>query len=173
MRSYYRELKTGHHAGAGIHYFLFENIGLGLAYSRFRSTNQRDNVIVTYPSGQSRLGRLKDDLFIQYIGPVASVRSFSADRKTQFVSDFSLGYMAYRNDATLIDNYKLKGHTAGLMLKLGLEGDLDELIGMGVYVSLIYGVLTSIEYNGERVDLKNNPENISRIDLGIALRWNK
>jgi len=156
-----------------------ENVGFGLRYSMFRTENQTDNIYVyNNVTGYSSTGMLKDDISIQYIGPTLCTRISSANRKTHFVSGFSMGYLSYKNNATVISNFQLTSGALGLWWDLGLDLQLDRNLILGLSLSYTMGILRYYDYKDETTSRtinleKDSFENISRIDVSVALKWNR
>lgn len=179
FRQYVKDLQSGYHLGADFSYFTSENIGFGIKYSMFKTGNELDNIYaVDTVTGQVRTGKLKDDITIQYFGPTICTRISSSNKKTHFISNFSLGYLSYKNNATVIDNFILTSGTLGLMWDLGVDFSIDKNLSLGLFFAYKLGTLNQFNYdNGKqnktiKLD-KDNVESISRIDLSVGLRWNK
>ncbi|PIY02931.1 MAG: hypothetical protein COZ21_11605 [Bacteroidetes bacterium CG_4_10_14_3_um_filter_31_20] len=179
FKQYVKELKSGYHFGGDFSYFTSENIGFGIKYSMFRTGNELNNIYaVDTVTGQVRTGKLKDDITIQYFGPILCTKISSANKKTHFISDFSLGYLSYKNNATVIENFTLTSGTLGLFLDLGVDFAIDNNLSLGLFFSYTLGTLNQYNYNdgkqSKTIKLDaNNLESISRIDLSVGLRWNK
>jgi opacity protein-like surface antigen len=179
FHQYIKDLKSGYHLGADFSYFSSEYIGFGLKYSLFRTKNEVDNVSATDPvTGQVRTGTLKDDITLHYVGPTLCTRLSSANKKTHFVADYSLGYLSYKNNATVIDDFTLTSETLGIMLGLGVDFTIDKNMTLGFLFTYTGGALNHFNYNdGQQTKTiqldKENLESVSRIDLSVALRWYK
>lgn len=176
---YVKNLKTGHHWGADISFFTSENIGFGLAWSMFRTTNVLDGVsVLDTLTGQVRIGRLMDDMTIQYIGPTFCTAISSASGKSRFMSVFSLGYMPYKNNAVVVDQFTLKSWTVGLLLDLGYEMAIAKDLYLGLSASWKGGTLNHYQYTNGSLDgrIELDAEelvSISRIDLSAGIRWSR
>lgn len=179
FQQYVKDLKSGYHIGEDFSYFISENIGFGAKYTIYRASNQLDNIYaVDTVTGQVRTGKLKDDITIQYFGPTICKRISSTNKKTNFISDFSLGYLSYKDNATVIDNFTLTSGTFGLFWDLGVDFSIDKNLSLGLFFSYTIGTLNQYYYDdGSKTKTikldQNNSENISRIDLSVGLRWNK
>jgi hypothetical protein len=179
FQQYTKDLKSGYHLGGDFSFFTSENIGLGIKHSMFRTGNELDNIYIVDPvTGQARTGKLKDDITIQYFGPAICTRVSSANKKTHFISDLSLGYLLYKNNATVIDDFTLTSGTLGLMWDFGADLSIDKNLSLGLFFAYKLGTLSQYNYDdgkqSKTIKLdKDNLENISRIDLSVGLRWNK
>ena len=179
FQQYVKDLKSGYHFGGDFTFFTSENIGFGIKYSMFKTKNELDNIYaVDSITGQTRTGKLKDDITIQFFAPTFSTRFSSANKKTNFITDFSLGYLSYKNNATVIDNFTLTGGTVGLLFDLGVDFSIAKNLSLGFCFAYTLGTLNQYDYNdGKQTKTikldKDNLEGISRIDFSVGLRWNK
>jgi hypothetical protein len=178
FKKYYKDLKTGHHIGGEAGYFISKNIGVGLKYSNFNSKNKIENIIATNTiTGQSRIGSLKDNITIRYFAPVFYLRLYSRNKQLIYSSDFSFGYLDYKNNATLIDDYIVTGKTLGMHMNFGVDLMIDRNLSLGLGLSGTLGSLSRIVMTSggskQTIDLKENEmESLSRVDFSIGLRWN-
>ncbi|REJ82890.1 MAG: hypothetical protein DWQ44_01875 [Bacteroidetes bacterium] len=179
LLSYMKDLKSGYHYGADFTVFKSENIGFGGKYSMFRTSNQLENVyVVSTTNGQIRTGILRDDIRIQYFGPAICTRLNTSNPNANVLLDFSLGYMTYKNNATLIEDFTLQSDALGLMWNVGIDKPIDENLVLGIFLAFKFGALRYYDYQDQnqirRIELdEDNYENITRIDLSIGLRWRK
>jgi hypothetical protein len=177
FRSYTKGLKSGHHFGGDVGYFWSENIGLGLKTTIFKTKNELNNIYVTNnETKQTRYGNMKDDISIQYFAPVLYTRFYSGNRKTVFFSNFSLGYLNYKNRATLIDDFKITGNTIGYEIDFGTDLKLNNRLSFNLGLGLTAGSLNKLEINnGSSTQVKTlekeKRENISRLDVSMGLSY--
>lgn len=174
FRQYVKELKSGFHLGGDMSYFFSENIGLGLRYSIFKSRNERDNVSTVDDNGQVRTGQIRDNITIQYIGPVFSTTYGSSKTKPRVITNISLGYLRYRDRAVLIDKFTLTGKNLGLLVDVGVLVPIDKHFALDFTLGLTAGTLKEITYqdnNGSRIiELdKDSLESLARLDLSIGI----
>lgn len=90
--------------------------------------------------------------------------------------NLGLGYMGYRDDAVIIDNYTLKGGTLGISWDIGYDLGISRTFALGFQIAYLGGILTQYELSDgnttQTVELtKGNYESLSRIDLSIGLRF--
>lgn len=179
IQNYYKDLKTGYNIGFDFTYFNSENIGFGLIYSLFRTSNQLSNIsILDSVTGKFRTGELKDDITLHYIGPSLCTRINSFNKKTSFISNISLGYLSYQNSVTVIDNFKLNGNSLGLLWDIGMDYSIKKNLLLGIIFSYKFGTLSHVKYkDGIQIRTLNFDQNeflnISRIDLSIGLKWTR
>jgi len=177
-KSYENDLKQGYHFGGDITYYKSDNIGFGLKYLNFNAHNSADNVIVTNTNtGQVSIGKIEDNITVQFIGPALYTRLYSANRQVMFSTSLSLGYLGYRDNATVIENYVITGSTIGMVLNLGVDFMVDKDFAVGLGLSYIMGTLTQIDINDgnvtKTVTLSSDEyESLSRLDISVGLRLN-
>jgi hypothetical protein len=175
FKQYIKELKSGYHFGADATVFISERTGVGLKYANFGTSNEAF-VSGTDPSGTTQTGIMRDDITIQYIAPVLASRTVFRNQTTILNTGFSLGYLSYENNATLIDQFKLTGSTVGVGFSFGLENKLSKNLGLEFGLGMIAGSLSQFEKttgnSKQTITLeKEKRENISRIDVSVGLKW--
>ena len=177
FNQYYKNLKSGYHFGGDVTFFFAENIGVGFSYSSFITKEELNNIYATnIVTVITRTGKLKDDITIQYYGPTLCSRVSSKNKKSNFISCLSIGYVTYNNNATLIDNFIIKGNTIGLMGNVGVDFALDNNFALGITAAYTVGSLS--EYtkdDGNSIRSfkleQNKYESINHLDLSVALKW--
>jgi hypothetical protein len=165
LHQYVRELRSGLHFGGDFNYFFSQNTGLGLRYSIYRASNEMSNVPL--PHGR---GRLKDDITIQYVGPVLSTSFGASQNKPRFVSNFSLGYLSYKNEATAINYFTLRGETLGLLCDFGVVVPIDKDVSIDFMFGLTTGTL-ELERKSPFGGTSINREGLARIDFSIGINF--
>ncbi|MDD5570867.1 MAG: hypothetical protein PHD97_06885 [Bacteroidales bacterium] len=178
FRQYYKELKSGYHFGGEAGYFISEAIGLGIKYANFRTSNIMSNIYVKDTiTGAIRTGILKNDITVQYFGPSLYVRFYSKNKMVAFTSNYSMGYLYYKNDVVVVDRYTLISGTVGMIYDFGVDFMLDRNLAFGLGFSYVMGTLNEYKTNNgssvQTIKLKNNElESISRIDLSMGIKLN-
>lgn len=178
LQQYIKDLKAGYHLGGDFNYFFSENIGLGLKYSIYRASNELNNVYIVDGSGQGRTGKVKDEITIHYFGPTISTAFSSSNKKCRFISNFSLGYLTYKDKVIIIDDFVLTSKTLGMLLDFGIDVPINRNSSISFIFSYTMGTLTHYDYQSNGITStikldKESYENISRIDLSIGLRLSK
>lgn len=173
LEDYTKDLKSGYHYGADITYFHKENYGMGLKYNAFRSKNSMDVYADNYG-----YGKMSDDITIHYCGPTFNIRTFNTNKKDAFLMTLSVGYLRYVDNATLLGyEYKITGNTIGTNIGLGYDIGLSENLALGLGVAVTVGSLSKVEVDygtsKETIDLETEKESLTRLDLSIALIFNK
>ncbi len=177
LNSYYKELKTGHHFGGELAYFFNPYLGVGAKYTAFRTKNAMEVPVVPHPHGSNQMVEVfRDDIQTHYIGPAFVTRLLSESGKVALKTAVSLGYVYYVNNAKFYgSSTKITGSTVGLALELGPDLYLDQNLSVGISVGMMMGFLSKAELKspfGKQILELNEPDNLSRLDLAVTLRWN-
>ncbi|MBN2613654.1 MAG: hypothetical protein JXB00_19010 [Bacteroidales bacterium] len=175
FRDYFEELKSGHQFSVDLSYYFSEHLGAGFKYNRYWSSNKINSVYMTLPDGTIRNGAMSDNIGIQFAGPFVSTRILNRNKRNSLNILFAVGYLGYKDIATLIDDYTITGNTMGVCWDIGYDIGISKNLAIGFQVSLTSGTLTEITatdgINTETIKLeKENYENISHVDLSIGLR---
>lgn len=178
-RDYLKGLKAGYHYGANAVFFFNDKWGAGIEYSGFRAGNEadiwrQDSAFVV------RTGKLKSDMTISFIGPSFCGRDiFGQNENIHLVGTFALGYLSYKDNATVFDDYLITGGTVGAMFSFSFDVALQKNIFLGVQASLLGGSLSKLTYKNiatgttETIEMEEDSrENVSRIDLSGGIRIN-
>ena len=178
FKSYIKKLKSGYHFGGDITYYFAENLGVGIKYYLFKSSNSMDNIYLEDIDGKRIYGIMSDDLTISFIGPTFSTKLLNDDKNNAFLIGLSLGYMGYSNDKVIIDKYKMTGGTMGLSVDFGYDIGLSENLALGFQVSLLTGTLSKYDWDDGRnittIKLeKGSYESLNRFDFSVGLRFMK
>lgn len=176
FRDYYNNLKTGfsyHLDGA---FYLNKFIGVGLHYSHFRTSNSLNNVIF-FRTRDTIIGTLSDDITVNFFAPTANFKFGSTQNKFSAIARAGIGYASYLNQAQQGDPYKITGSTVGIHLAGNLEYnltyDLALFVKAGIYSIFYTGYTVENKKTGnkETIDFEDEPDNNSRIDLHIGIRY--
>jgi len=91
LRDHAKQLKSGYNWGADIHFLTSENLGFGLKYNTFYSSNVENNVNLTLPDNTVLYG-IKDVNYIHFIGPSVLFKIVSSNGKNAWVSSVNWVY---------------------------------------------------------------------------------
>ncbi len=177
LQGHIKGFRSGYHLGADFTFFPAESFGIGVKYSLFRTGHESDNLYVTSPkTGQTGTGKIKDDITLHYIGPSLCLQTSSVRQKVNVIAEISMGYLSYTNKAVVIDPFTLSGGTLSGSLALGADFRIREGLAAGFYISYTSGLFGQIRYDDGLyrrtiVLAKDNPENLTRIDLSLGIRW--
>ena len=176
--NYFKRLKSGYHFGGDISYYYYELFGVGAKSFVFKASNKMDDIYLEDSNGNRRFGKMSDDVTIFYVGPMASTRYLSRNKRNAFIVSMSVGYMGYSNDIVFIDKNKMKGSTVGMAFDIGYDIGISKNFSLGFQFSFLSGSLSKYTLSDgiitETVKLeKDDYENISRIDFSIGLRFGR
>ena len=174
LRDHAKQLKSVYNWGADIHFLTSENLGFGLKYNTFYSSNVENNVSQTLPNNTVLYG-IKDVNYIHFIGPSVLFKFVSSNGKNAWVSSASIGYMGYKQEQQIGNrNSTYTAATLGGNLDFGYDIYLSKKLSLGLMVSFAAGSLgeVDLEENGisQTIELDER-ENLSRIDFSAGLRW--
>ncbi len=157
--SYIDQLRLGFQFGADINYHFNNYWGLGAKFSTFIASAS------SYPN--------EDHTTTFYIGPVCNLRILSATKKNAFITEFSLGYLRYRDSGKYYSQEGLiTANAFGVVLGIGYDIGLSKHVALGLNLSLLGGSFSDFYYNSEKQTLPNNQrENLGRIDFTIGIRF--
>lgn len=175
-QKYISALKNGTSYGVEATYYLFEVFGFGVKMLNYNTSNSA-MVTASLSSGERWTGKMSDKINITYMGPVASYRLFSANRKHALLMNAGLGYLYYKDKAFLAEEYILSNGTLGLHFDVGYEYALNKSLSIGIEASYIAGTLGSVNVktNGQSFNYSlgnNNRESLSTLSIMAGLRLN-
>jgi hypothetical protein len=178
FEKYYNDLKTGHHFGGDLGYFLGKHIGFGFNYSIFKTENEIKNVSFTFANGTTKTGTLRDDITIQTFGPVFWSRLNFFHQTGGLLPHASIGYVSYKNNALIADKAELSAGTIGITLGAIADFAIDDKIALTLNLQYSTAFLTQnkiTDATGTHIQKFEDGavEDISHIDIGIGVRWVK
>lgn len=176
--NYAKDLKSGYHLGGDLTYFVAEQLGFGLRYYLFMSSNSMDNIYVDDINGNRRYGSMSDDIKIFFIGPAYSTRFLNGNKTNAFLMNLSLGYMGFNDNKVVIDNYKVTGNALGLSLDIGYDISISKNLMLGFQIAFITASISKFYWNDgtttQTVELESGKyESLNRLDFSVGLRWLK
>ena len=174
---YTEKLKSGFQWGLNGSYYFMENLGVGLMYNRFRTTESIRQVFTQDSLGNYREGMVRDDITINYYGLSINSRFYNSKKTGAFTMGLSLGYMTYEDKAVFFDAFTLKGANLGMAFDLGYHFEISEGITLGIKTNLYLCSLSEMTKNdGDSEQTlkfeKEEYENLSRLDLSACLAYN-
>ena len=196
-KDYSKQLKHGWSLSGDIHYLLSNYLGLGVKYSFFTSSAQKDFTVKInddYPEYVC-MG-MKDNQYIHYAGPSVIFRqSLDKNRKFQLNETLSAGYVHYRGESRMdpnqyvpsvlpptsgisstIYNLLAESNTWGANAGLSLDYYLIPRLSIGANAGFMYARLTKVKISTkdrtETIALdKQNYEPLSRLDYSLNIRF--
>lgn len=178
FKQYAKELRSGYHISGDITYYFSEPLGVGFKYLIFNSSNQLNDIFITYPDGTRKDGIMRNDLSISFIGPSFSTRLLNASKKNALTMNMALGYMKYLDKQVVVDHFTMSGNSVGLIYEIGYDIGISKNLALGFQVSFLSATMSQYDWNDgiTTKTIKLEPgefESLHRIDLSIGLRFNK
>lgn len=181
--SYYKELKTGLYAGADLQFLITPNLGTGIKYKFFSTSASFEGFFETPDGYNLYYGIFREQIYVNFIGGTIFFQQFLGGKKSfKLNSACTFGSARYRNEASYFTtSYLLTGKHFGTDFSIGLEYFISPKVSVGTDLSLFYCSIRKMKitdgYSTTTVDLKkDNYENLSRLDLSLAIRvylWNR
>lgn len=174
-KEYLKELRSGTSYHLNAFYFFNERIGLGIHYARFNTNNSVDRIIV-YTPNDTLIGPLSDNITTNYFAPTFYLKFGDTKQPILPMIAVGFGYTNYVNHASFAIPLKITSSSVGLHF-LGI---LDINMGYNLALSLKGGIysgsftkaeVTDVNAGITRIVTSTEPENISRADLHIGLRY--
>ncbi len=177
---YQEKLLRGITWGLDAAYFPGDNVGFGLMFNNFQSSNKADNIAYKNEILNTlATGNITNKRSIKYVGPIFYYRK-NIDFKTMVILGLSPGVYFY-NDKGSYDNanYTFKGMDFGASATLGIDFLLgNDITGRDIILSLeagySYGKMRAIDFGagGGAVNLAT-PIDLSRLDFTVGLRFTR
>ncbi len=169
---YINELKNGFNISTSLTYFFTGSYGIELNYTRFSSSSSKDNIYFVDPQTNDLfMGSMEDKITFTFIGAGIVRRALFPNRKFQWHSGLSAGYVLYNNDARMAYlPLNIEGSTFGLRAFGEIDYSVQENLSLCATISVLYGSMGEIKVNGVKVSLDQR-ESTSRIDINIGLKY--
>lgn len=176
MNDYLNALRPGYHIRALGSYAFSADYGIGLKYV-FSHNNHKAKDLSVLINGQTYTGNFQDNIKIHFLGPTAVYRNITTIKGVTFLTNFTLGYLYYTNDAVSLSMpITLNGQALGLHSSSGFDFKLTENMGLGINVSYFMSWLSQYTVGSgsskQTINLEGgNFENLSRIEVSAGLRF--
>ncbi|WP_159519429.1 hypothetical protein [Sunxiuqinia indica] len=175
---YFDQILWGWQSSASVHYFLQQDLAVGLQYRFFKSTA---DVWATFdPQDGVNLyhGPLKETMYVNFVGPsLYTEYSLSRNHQLRFSGSIAMGIAFYRDEATLLEtNVLMTGKAFGGFSELGLEYFMAPRLSVGISLSTFLSSLGKLKYdNGTSsgtYKLEDEEiQSIASFDLSAGLRY--
>lgn len=176
MTEHAKSLRHGFTYGADATWYFMDFFGAGVKYNSLHVGNA-ERVTVSYDDGTTASGTMEDKINIWFLGPFASYRLAGGNTRGSLLFNFGVGYMGYKDNATLVDSFMIKGGTAGLLYEIGYDLALTDKISLGAMMTYASGYLSKCKTNTsgtwQTVTLeKGRYERLDYLNLSIGIRIN-
>lgn len=161
---YLKKLKNGVTFDIGAFYNVKNNWGLGLKYSQFNSS--ADGVVtVRDVNGKEMTGSVSTKDQISFFGAAFIYNNFNENTKHKLYYDLALGVISYNSKT---GNTEIKGSNFGLDADIAYQYAVTNKIYIGPKIGYTVGTLTSIKINGQNLNLNDEKEGLSRVNLSLS-----
>ncbi|MBI4947602.1 MAG: hypothetical protein HY840_14510 [Bacteroidetes bacterium] len=174
--SYMKKLRRVYCFAADVNFYTYKSSGFGIKYSMMRTKKSIDNELaVNTSTGQIATGLMQDDITIQFIGP-SLFECVRLGKSQSFLlsSRLAIGYVAFKNDVILIEDYKRESNTIGGSWDLGFDYLLTKNVAVGINFSTTIARTRDYRVDGTAVNNMNiefeSRENLSRLDIAIGIK---
>lgn len=176
LDDYLNELRSGTAFHANLAYFPNRLIGVGFHYSLFQTKNDGGLIAVSNSQGTT-IGKLSDDIRIQYFAPSIQVKLGQVSNVFNLNSSFGLGFARYHNNAVFIDPHIIKAESLGSHAYLWLEVNLGKHFALTAGGGLFFTKFKAFEIDYYTLGRKftftpTEPDNNNRYDLFLGARYN-
>jgi hypothetical protein len=175
LDDYLNELRSGKAFHANVGYFPKKTIGIGVHFSRFRTTNEENIILVTNSQG-TMLSKLSDDIRIRYTALCLQAKLGEVTQVFSLNSSFGVGYSSYYNEAFLIEPFIIKSASLGTHAYLWLEVNFNTHIALTAGGGLFFTKFSEFEIDyytrgSKSIYTPNEPDNNNRYDLFGGVRY--
>lgn len=176
FQKYAKDLRKGFHLGGELGFFFNTSFGVGFRGSWSKASNSMGSIYIEDEEGNREYGVMRDRISMVYLGPSFLLRHINSKNDNEFCFGVGMGYMSYKNDAVLIDNFVIKGNTLAMTLDFSYYIALNKTSAIGFKAALISGSLFNVEIdNGTTVENihleKDQFIGLSRIDLSVGFKF--
>lgn len=178
QKKYMKKLKSGLSYDISAYYLKDDRTGFGLKYNVYKSSGTIRNQQITLNDGINYQGDFSDDITISFIGPSFILTEGKNARVGEANLELAIGYMAYRNNSTIIGSpLKITGSNLGMIAGMGYHFRITPHFLLGAQANFVGGVLRKLKYeypNGSTETIKLDDEeieNLWRIDLAVGAKF--
>lgn len=172
-------MKWGTVLDAEASYFFKEDMGIGVQYLGFYTSNALSNVMLTDNEGNTTQGDISNRVWVTLIAPTFDCRIIDPSRKNILNASIGVGYLALRNESRIV-GYKATqtGSRVGMTLGVSYDRMISKTMAIGCKLSSLTGVLTSytVDEGGTKtvydIDDSKNYIGLGRVDFTVGLRFN-
>jgi len=158
-----KQIKNGVSFSAQFGYLYSRTSGFGFQFNRHFSNADFSGTV---------LGSGTDKVKINFFDPAFYFQSKSEYSKTILISSFSIGYMGLDEslESSKSSDAVIKGSSLGIGYSGFLGGQVNDVIVLSAKLGFIYGSVSQIEINGQKVQLQGDKrENLSTLSFGASI----
>lgn len=172
--NYIKDLKSGSAFNIKLSYQKDEKTILGIVYTQFSSNGQLKNQSFIEPNGNSSSGTVSDDITISFIGFGGGLFEKGLRDDDSVILEMYLGYISYKNDFVLNNNYTIKGGNLGISADFSYYFGITKNFKIGPSIAFNGGVIKKFNLEGsngynESIKLEDDSfESLYRFDFMIG-----
>jgi hypothetical protein len=171
---YINGLRGGLHASGALHYFVSEEVAIGLEYNSFFGAKNSLPITVLLQDSTTLNGLMADDIRLRYLGFDVLFRPIALKSLSPFGS-IGVGRLVYEDRATFINNFTITGSSIAFNIRAGLEFRSAGKLSMATSLAYFVCSLNRFEVDTGSAQVgftlpDNAQENVSRLDLGVLMR---
>lgn len=169
-------LKNGYHYSIGATYYSRKNIGIGLKYLGFNTSNTQIGVKFKDSNNVITFGELSDNIYVNYFATTLGLRAPFFYNRMELLLDFSVGYVQSLNNSVYINPIKITGKTIGLSYDIGLDYKFNKRFAAGIKCNIFQAKMKEYTYdNGvssytKKLD-EEHYDNIARVEFSGGFRY--
>lgn len=174
LKEYYEDLYAGVTWGAEGAYFFNENLGVGLRFSSYSSSNKTQAAVDSSGNGTYVFGEFSNSVSIKFLGPTFYYRKYSQNEKSILLGHASLGNTIYSNDVdAIIIKYTETGNNLTLSIGATYQFMVDKNFSIGASANYHLAIINQLTYDDgvNKFSSSLYPEDVSRIDLKALLAY--
>lgn len=175
QREYLKNLKSGISYDISAYYMIKEELGFGLKFNTFNSSESIRGVNVVAPNGDTGYGYISDDITISFYGVSEIYRFGGKASKHSGFAEAAIGYMHYKNNAYALGNYTMTGGTLSSTLTVAYQYEAFKNFAVGPKLGLLSGFIRKFDVEGpggykDRLRL-DSAESFFRADMGVVASY--
>ena len=179
VKAYYRDLRLGIYLSADAIWVYDNEFGAGLKYKFFATSAKTEGFLDPQDGVNLIYGPYKEQIYVNFIAATFLYQEYINSSNSLIINTCcSAGLSLYRNEAEYAKSfYLLTGKNFGFDTDIGLEYLITTRLSACFDFSLFYSNLHKMNIsdgvNSTTVKLpKDNPENITRLDFSLGVRFN-
>lgn len=175
-----KALKSGFHYSIGVNYFRKKNLGVGLKYLGFNTSNSVQNIKFIDSGNVITYGNLSDKIGVNFYAASILGKAPLYNNKLELLLGLSVGYVSLKNNSVYINPIAISGNAVGLLYELGFDYKFNEKWAVGMEMNIFQATMRKYTYESSGTTYtktleKDKLENISRFEVsgGVRVYFNR
>lgn len=171
-----KALKSGYHYSIGGYYYGKKNLGIGLRYLGFKSSNKQENIAFTDTNNTIIYGELSDKISTNFYAISFGGKAPFFNEKMDLLLGLSVGYLQYKNNSVYLNPMEITGNTIGYLYEIGFDYKFNEHFAAGIEFNVFQATMKEYTYDTgvstftKKLEEKDY-ENIARIEVSAGFRY--